>query len=594
MTKKSLFGLVVCLLAIAGSAWAQTIPVLDTGDPAERICIPKSYTKIGSNIVRDNVTGLMWQIQSEHWGYSWQQAMDYCNNLTLGGYSDWRLPTIEELSTLIDSGHYNPAIDVSFFPNMKSKPPEAILFYWSSSNYPTSSEYAFIVAFIDGDMNFSLKTNNYLGMRAVRGEPYGQVGNFVVNGDGTVTDPYTGLMWQQCTYGQTWNGGKCVELSESLTWQQAFDTVEILNNSNYLDYNDWRMPTRNELQSILEYLYNDQEVFRDSAGQYWTSTSLAPGFSCVYGTGSSCAWTVFLPYGVVLGEYKLEDYFLRVVRGGSCAPRGPGRIDKCTVKAGKIDGADSIQLSGSLNAIEADFIAEMGGDVVVTLEADYIPDPNETTFTFPIDEEYLNSGKYASPQVKPLNKTDPVESFALDTIKGTMKFSAKNVDLTGLSCPITVTVQIGDYVAVIELGEDIVNGTKPCPLPLMMGVKNSLDVLKFTAKKGASDGTDSVSISGTFTIDGSFDTGQPVEITLGPDTFSIPGAQFLLSKGVYSRKSFDTGDGLVTAKFDTVKCTYSIQIKGADISGNGNVVYGLNVFGNVLNAVDPIPLPPEF
>ena len=61
MIRKTIVGLVVCFLLVTGiNAWAQTNYVLDTGDPNERVCNPKSYTDLGNGIVRDNVTGLEW------------------------------------------------------------------------------------------------------------------------------------------------------------------------------------------------------------------------------------------------------------------------------------------------------------------------------------------------------------------------------------------------------------------------------------------------------------------------------------------------------------------------------------------------------
>jgi Cys-rich repeat protein len=144
------------------------------------------------------------------------------------------------------------------------------------------------------------------------------------------------------------------------------------------------------------------------------------------------------------------------------ATGGTIQIDKCTVKAGKEGKGDSIQFSGLLDAKEADF--PMGGDVVVIIEAAAIPDLNATTFAFPVDEGSVKKGKYKSPK----DTSDPVASLQIDTNKGTIKFSAKNADLTGLGCPITVTIQIGDYSAEVVLGEDIVNGPKkPCPPELL-------------------------------------------------------------------------------------------------------------------------------
>ena len=90
---------------------------------------PHSYTDLGNGIVRDNVTGLEWQQATAPGTYTWQQAIDYCNNLSLGGKDDWRLPTIKELSTLVDSSipYPGPTINTSYFPDTVASS------YWSST-----------------------------------------------------------------------------------------------------------------------------------------------------------------------------------------------------------------------------------------------------------------------------------------------------------------------------------------------------------------------------------------------------------------------------------------------------------------------------
>jgi hypothetical protein len=279
-----------------------------------------------------------------------------------------------------------------------------------------------------------------------------------------------------------------------------------------------------------------------------------------------------------------------------CALRGEIQIDKSSVKAGKRDATDKIKFSGSLDAYITDFTTAIGDDVIVSLMADYIPDPGAIEYRFEIKTEDLDldNGTYTSPKIKSADKTDPVTSFSCDTNTGAMKFSGKNLELTGLSCPITLQVQIGAYSATVEMEEEIVNGPKkPCPLPLLMGVYDSLDVTKEKTKKSTKPDSDSVSISGTFTIDGSFDTGQPVIIEIGSDTFTIPGNAFIEKKGSYSCKSHDTGNGLVTAKFDTVKCTFTIKIKNTTVSDSGAVDFEIDLFGNALQATTQISLPPD-
>ena len=73
----------------------------------------QSFTDLGNGIVRDNVTGLEWQQATAPGTYTWQQALDYVAGMNSGsgthGFTDWRLPTIKELSTLVDSSIPIPA-----------------------------------------------------------------------------------------------------------------------------------------------------------------------------------------------------------------------------------------------------------------------------------------------------------------------------------------------------------------------------------------------------------------------------------------------------------------------------------------------------
>jgi len=103
------------------------------GQDAQYTCNPQSYTDLGNGIVRDNVTGLEWQQDTAHGTYTWQQAIDICDNLVLGAHSDWRLPTIMELSFITNLGNFDPSINTDYFPNTMSS------YYWSSTTSVTST-----------------------------------------------------------------------------------------------------------------------------------------------------------------------------------------------------------------------------------------------------------------------------------------------------------------------------------------------------------------------------------------------------------------------------------------------------------------------
>ncbi len=127
-----------------------------------------NYTDNNDGTVTDTSTGLMWQQSSSSAVMTWEKALDYCEGLNFAGYTDWRLPTIKELRSMVDYSRYSPAINTTFFPNTVSS------FYWSSTTYTGYADSAFGVNFYDGyagnvNNDYFLKNNdNYV--RAVRGQ----------------------------------------------------------------------------------------------------------------------------------------------------------------------------------------------------------------------------------------------------------------------------------------------------------------------------------------------------------------------------------------------------------------------------------------
>ncbi len=102
---------------------------------------PTTYDTGVAGVVTDTMTGLMWQQAVDSQSYVWSAAKTYCNDLTLAGYDDWRLPTRIELVSLIDVTRANPSIDTVAFPST----PNA--FFWSSSPMVNDSTLAWTVYF---------------------------------------------------------------------------------------------------------------------------------------------------------------------------------------------------------------------------------------------------------------------------------------------------------------------------------------------------------------------------------------------------------------------------------------------------------------
>jgi len=110
-------------------------------------------TLYSSDMVEDKDTGIMWQDSSDIVQKSWSEAKLYCDNLTLGGYDDWRLPHIDELMSITDKSKYNLAIK-EIFTNTKSN------YYWSNTEYANDKTQAWIVGFDYGGDGWGNKADS--------------------------------------------------------------------------------------------------------------------------------------------------------------------------------------------------------------------------------------------------------------------------------------------------------------------------------------------------------------------------------------------------------------------------------------------------
>jgi hypothetical protein len=248
-------------------------------------------------------------------------------------------------------------------------------------------------------------------------------------------------------------------------------------------------------------------------------------------------------------------------------------INKVTINAGKKPLTDRISFSGPLDATEADLLIADGNDIVVTIDANDMDKPVE--FRFPINSATFKKGKYKYTHKENASRS----SFKLDTKKGKMQFNANKVDLTGLACPISITITIGKYTAVFEANEAVVNGPKkPCPLQLIQSIKNTLVVTKSSLKRGKTPATDFLTVSGTFTVASDYSSSNPLVVTLGSQTFSVPGTQMFSKNGVQSCRTASTEGPIVMAKLDYNKCTFRILVRNATIDQNTNLAFGINCF----------------
>jgi len=261
------------------------------GQDSDYLLHPPSYADNGNGTITDNVTGLMWQ--KGYYGSAQLDvdAEDYCADMPLAGFFDWRVPSDFELMTIVDYGTAVPAINGTYFPNTRTD-----YRFWTRSPASTLLTSNWAVDFGTG----TLATPHFLSTgytRCVRGGQ-NQPRVFDDNGNGTITDWITQLVWQKQDQGTV------------ASWEDAIRACE---ESTLGGHADWRLPNVKELRSIVDsgthapaihagYFPNTQSNF------YWSSTT--------YAASPDAAWRVNFWHGEVDASLKENAFFVRCVRGG--------------------------------------------------------------------------------------------------------------------------------------------------------------------------------------------------------------------------------------------------------------------------------------
>jgi hypothetical protein len=290
--------------------------------------------------VTDNLTGLMWIQNANLSGYmNFQQALDYVKTVNVGNYTDWRLPNVNEFESIINAQALNSSswLNSQGFTNVQSD------WYWTSTtgshNKIQIFNYAWQFYAGQGNLAGCIKSGNgYIW--PVRGntinipktgqtECYDTSGNIIPcagtgqdgdiqagvawpnprfndNGDGTVTDNLTGLMWTK-------------DLNQAgtstLTWQQALDYIKTVNVG---EHTDWRLPNIIELRSVFDYskdmpaLPDGTPFINMQSYSYWSSTTCA--------NNSNSAWNVWSGNGLMAFENKSRYFSVWPVRDGLDVP----------------------------------------------------------------------------------------------------------------------------------------------------------------------------------------------------------------------------------------------------------------------------------
>ncbi|MHB1351039.1 MAG: Lcl domain-containing protein [Desulfobulbaceae bacterium] len=334
------------------------------------------FTDNADGTLTDNLTGLVWLQDARCPSYQyWTDALTWANTLASGlcGLSDgsvagdWRLPNILELESLVNVDHNNESCGGS-----PCATPMAWLAaqgftntgggaYTSSTTSTQNPDYAWVIGMSDsGELGNGDKSSTY-NVLAVRGTSTGPAGvwrtgqtacynssgglvacagtgqdadllagtawpdpRFTDNGDGTVIDNLTGLIWLQ--------NANCA--GGTRDWPTALADVADLNATGTMNSNDcgdtsnggsqqtdWRLPNSKELLSLIDFAHFNPGLPTGYAtffptvvpyGDYWTSTTSSRTLST--------AWEVLMWDGYTYTRSKGNNYYVWPVRGGILPP----------------------------------------------------------------------------------------------------------------------------------------------------------------------------------------------------------------------------------------------------------------------------------
>ena len=243
------------------------------GQDATYTINPPDLTDNGDGTVTDNLTGLMWEqktVETEQYSFTtYSEADSYCEDLSLGGNDDWRVPTRREFSTLLNHNRLSPSLDVTYFPDYSYNGANEV-YYWTSSVYHDDPDQMWKVQMSFGIMEAIIVPQvPPHKVRCVRGatEPES---DYTDNGNGTVTDNVTGLMWEQKT-----DDGGSRDKDTTVTWKDALAYCEGLVLGSY---SDWKLPTPKDLERIVDSSTSNPAVDttyfpNTNNGFYWTGTT---------------------------------------------------------------------------------------------------------------------------------------------------------------------------------------------------------------------------------------------------------------------------------------------------------------------------------
>ncbi len=345
-----------------GNDWTDGDVSGEDGELQKGLAWPSPrFVDNGDGTTTDNLTGLMWETSPSATPYDWETTLSNLPAKNTGGYSDWRMPNRNELRSLINYryGTLSSWFSSQGFSNIQND------YYWTSTTDYFVKSYAFVFHMQYGDGTGRTKTNMSL-LWAVRGTSpsvartgqtdcwssapalvscaaTGQdgehqagvawpVNRFTDNGNETITDNLTGLVWardgnlmaSRGDHTAGWDAQDGLQDGMVIWWlnataprgpYEALAYIQYLNSIQFGGFNDWRLPNVNELLTLIHYGVSSSAAWLNTQGfvnvledSYWVSTT--------HTMWTNNSYRVYMVSGSCVMAVKTESHYIWPVRGG--------------------------------------------------------------------------------------------------------------------------------------------------------------------------------------------------------------------------------------------------------------------------------------
>lgn len=431
----------------------------------------------------DSLTGLSWSRDASPTGslsqgsppysetFTWQDALNHLKRLNAEsylGFTDWRLPNLFELLSLFNQGAASNAqwLTIQGFSAVEEGA------YWSSTSSIITPQKAWTLQMDTGSVIPTEKdkkasvwpVRNLATAGATQVPKTGQttcydatgtsipcigsgqdgehqagvswpIPRFSDDGNGTITDNLTGLIWASDAVSGISQDSSASGTTDSYDWQRALDLISSLNTDNYLGFNDWRLPNRVELASVVNYIEADTNLWFGQLGlpggmsHYWSSGTAAFDFDKAWIVDSTGTINVF---NKKEGPWGSHVWPVRGEEAGTSAIFAANALAKSSSPASALAAAATLTITtsnlpaGTVGTAYSQTLAATGGTTPYTW--------SRTSGTIPAGLS-LNS---ATGEISGTPTAAASGSITFKVTDSAAKTASKTLSLTINSAPLTI------------------------------------------------------------------------------------------------------------------------------------------------------------